>query len=147
MKGQQARVMAAWARDGRGKLLEPSADEQPEKPLHAPWRDDPRPLDGLLLSIYAFFGVTGEMPCPAPEPARQEKGFGRTAARPGTRSARSRRPFRTTSRSSPPPLTLLDTSVMSVSISRLVDTEVTAPPGPTPGPGHRPATHVLLVGR
>ncbi|MBC2904138.1 HEXXH motif domain-containing protein [Streptomyces cupreus] len=26
---------------------------------YAPWRDDPRPLDGLLQGIYAFMGVTG----------------------------------------------------------------------------------------
>ncbi|MFI6276605.1 HEXXH motif domain-containing protein [Streptomyces sp. NPDC050988] len=26
--------------------------------LYAPWRDDPRPLEGLLQGIYAFFGVT-----------------------------------------------------------------------------------------
>ncbi|MFA3872804.1 HEXXH motif domain-containing protein [Streptomyces sp. MMCC 100] len=32
-------------------------DEQPEL-FHAPWRDDPRPLEGLLQGIYAFFGVT-----------------------------------------------------------------------------------------
>lgn len=32
-------------------------DEPPEL-FHAPWRDDPRPLEGLLQGIYAFFGVT-----------------------------------------------------------------------------------------
>lgn len=26
---------------------------------YAPWRDDPRPIDGLLQGIYAFMGVTG----------------------------------------------------------------------------------------
>lgn len=26
---------------------------------YAPWRDDPRPLGGLLQGVYAFFGVTG----------------------------------------------------------------------------------------
>ncbi|MFE5600365.1 HEXXH motif domain-containing protein [Streptomyces coelicoflavus] len=31
-------------------------DEPPEL-FHAPWRDDPRPLEGLLQGIYAFFGV------------------------------------------------------------------------------------------
>ncbi|MGV9250124.1 HEXXH motif domain-containing protein [Streptomyces sp. NPDC003697] len=30
----------------------------PEDLLYAPWRDDPRPLGGLLQGIYAFFGVT-----------------------------------------------------------------------------------------
>ncbi len=38
-------------RDGRGG---PSA-----RLLYAPWRDDPRPLGGLLQGVYAFFGVTG----------------------------------------------------------------------------------------
>ncbi|MFH8973553.1 HEXXH motif domain-containing protein [Streptomyces sp. NPDC017890] len=33
------------------------ADDGPEL-FHAPWRDDPRPLEGLLQGIYAFFGVT-----------------------------------------------------------------------------------------
>ncbi|MFF1278969.1 HEXXH motif domain-containing protein [Streptomyces marokkonensis] len=32
-------------------------DDRPEL-FHAPWRDDPRPLEGLLQGIYAFFGVT-----------------------------------------------------------------------------------------
>ncbi|MFI5587875.1 aKG-HExxH-type peptide beta-hydroxylase [Amycolatopsis sp. NPDC051758] len=27
--------------------------------LYAPWRDDPRPISGVLHGIYAFFGVTG----------------------------------------------------------------------------------------
>lgn len=32
----------------------------PSARLHyAPWRDDPRPLGGLLQGVYAFFGVTG----------------------------------------------------------------------------------------
>ncbi|MGM9469252.1 HEXXH motif domain-containing protein [Streptomyces murinus] len=40
-------------------LTEPPADpETPEPLLYAPWRDDPRPLGGLLQGIYAFFGVT-----------------------------------------------------------------------------------------
>ncbi|CAL9368279.1 hypothetical protein SUDANB32_00806 [Streptomyces sp. enrichment culture] len=26
--------------------------------FHAPWRDDPRPLEGLIQGVYAFFGVT-----------------------------------------------------------------------------------------
>ncbi|MGW7822947.1 HEXXH motif domain-containing protein [Streptomyces puniciscabiei] len=32
-------------------------DGRPEL-FHAPWRDDPRPLEGLLQGIYAFLGVT-----------------------------------------------------------------------------------------
>ncbi|MER7486924.1 HEXXH motif domain-containing protein [Streptomyces sp. NPDC126497] len=33
--------------------------EEPETRLYyAPWRDDPRPLGGLLQGVYAFFGVT-----------------------------------------------------------------------------------------
>ncbi|MFH8337171.1 HEXXH motif domain-containing protein [Streptomyces sp. AM6-12] len=40
-------------------LTEAPADpEPPEALLYAPWRDDPRPLGGLLQGIYAFFGVT-----------------------------------------------------------------------------------------
>nr|WP_272926744.1 HEXXH motif domain-containing protein [Streptomyces sp. SID4946] len=40
-------------------LTEPPADpETPETLFYAPWRDDPRPLGGLLQGIYAFFGVT-----------------------------------------------------------------------------------------
>ncbi|WP_159050487.1 HEXXH motif domain-containing protein [Streptomyces cellostaticus] len=31
--------------------------ERPEL-FHAPWRDDPRPLEGVLQGIYAFLGVT-----------------------------------------------------------------------------------------
>jgi HEXXH motif-containing protein len=27
--------------------------------LYAPWRDDPRPLSGLLQGVYAFIGITG----------------------------------------------------------------------------------------
>ncbi|MGV9450075.1 HEXXH motif domain-containing protein [Streptomyces sp. NPDC003635] len=35
-------------------------DDQGDGRLHyAPWRDDPRPLGGLLQGVYAFFGVTG----------------------------------------------------------------------------------------
>lgn len=42
-----------------GPLVTPAdkTGEQPEL-FHAPWRDDPRPLEGLLQGIYAFFGVT-----------------------------------------------------------------------------------------
>lgn len=32
-------------------------DDQRER-FYAPWRDDPRPLPGLLQGVYAFFGVT-----------------------------------------------------------------------------------------
>ncbi|MFI1566163.1 HEXXH motif domain-containing protein [Streptomyces sp. NPDC020490] len=38
-------------------LLTPAADEEPEW-WYAPWRDDPRPLAGLLQGIYAFAGIT-----------------------------------------------------------------------------------------
>jgi uncharacterized protein len=30
-----------------------------ERRFYAPWRDDPRPIDGLLQGTYAFFGVSG----------------------------------------------------------------------------------------
>ncbi|WP_433731951.1 aKG-HExxH-type peptide beta-hydroxylase [Actinoplanes sp. CA-051413] len=26
---------------------------------HAPWRDNPRPLGGLMHGVYAFFGFAG----------------------------------------------------------------------------------------
>lgn len=41
-------------------LLRPATPEESERPelFHAPWRDDPRPLEGLLQGVYAFFGVT-----------------------------------------------------------------------------------------
>ncbi|WP_046420871.1 HEXXH motif domain-containing protein [Streptomyces malaysiense] len=40
-------------------LTGPPADpEEPETLFYAPWRDDPRPLGGLLQGIYAFLGVT-----------------------------------------------------------------------------------------
>ncbi|MEU8947719.1 HEXXH motif-containing putative peptide modification protein [Streptomyces sp. NPDC048489] len=38
-------------------LLTDSADAATEL-WYAPWRDDPRPLDGLLQGIYAFMGIT-----------------------------------------------------------------------------------------
>ncbi|MEU3241918.1 HEXXH motif-containing putative peptide modification protein [Streptomyces sp. NPDC006875] len=38
-------------------LLTDSADAGTEL-WYAPWRDDPRPLDGLLQGIYAFMGIT-----------------------------------------------------------------------------------------
>ncbi|GAB2998608.1 HEXXH motif domain-containing protein [Streptomyces pseudoechinosporeus] len=34
------------------------ATQDPEELFYAPWRDDPRPLSGLLQGIYAFTGVT-----------------------------------------------------------------------------------------
>ncbi|MFD8132525.1 HEXXH motif domain-containing protein [Streptomyces mirabilis] len=33
-------------------------DDQGTRLHYAPWRDDPRPLGGLLQGVYAFFGVT-----------------------------------------------------------------------------------------
>ncbi|HUN37562.1 MAG TPA: HEXXH motif domain-containing protein [Trebonia sp.] len=33
--------------------------DDPAANLYAPWRDDPRPLSGLLQGTYAFLGVTG----------------------------------------------------------------------------------------
>ncbi|CCK29234.1 hypothetical protein BN159_4855 [Streptomyces davaonensis JCM 4913] len=38
-------------------LLTPETSDSPEL-WYAPWRDDPRPLDGLLQGIYAFVGIT-----------------------------------------------------------------------------------------
>ncbi|WP_410567698.1 aKG-HExxH-type peptide beta-hydroxylase [Amycolatopsis sp. cmx-4-61] len=32
--------------------------DDPRERLYAPWRDDPRPIGGVLHGIYAFFGVT-----------------------------------------------------------------------------------------
>ncbi|MFF3365495.1 HEXXH motif domain-containing protein [Streptomyces misionensis] len=40
------------------QLSEAADPEGPDTLLYAPWRDDPRPLGGLLQGIYAFFGVT-----------------------------------------------------------------------------------------
>ncbi|MEV7860839.1 HEXXH motif domain-containing protein [Streptomyces hirsutus] len=34
-------------------------DQGAARLYYAPWRDDPRPLGGLLQGVYAFFGVTG----------------------------------------------------------------------------------------
>ncbi|MEV7995754.1 HEXXH motif domain-containing protein [Streptomyces sp. NPDC086077] len=43
-----------------GPLTEPPPGPgMPEELFHAPWRDDPRPLGGLLQGIYAFLGVAG----------------------------------------------------------------------------------------
>ncbi|MFE6161899.1 HEXXH motif domain-containing protein [Streptomyces sp. NPDC056486] len=36
---------------------QPEQSEQPGELFYAPWRDDPRPLGGLLQGIYAFAGV------------------------------------------------------------------------------------------
>ncbi|NUT27075.1 MAG: hypothetical protein HOV84_14340 [Streptomyces sp.] len=42
-----------------GPLTTPPADARvPDELFYAPWRDDPRPLGGLLQGIYAFLGVT-----------------------------------------------------------------------------------------
>ncbi|MGW5637947.1 HEXXH motif domain-containing protein [Streptomyces sp. NPDC003832] len=37
-------------------LLVPDTSESPEL-WYAPWRDDPRPMDGLMQGIYAFVGI------------------------------------------------------------------------------------------
>jgi HEXXH motif-containing protein len=34
------------------------SEEDPERRYYAPWRDDPRPLGGLLQGVYAFAGIT-----------------------------------------------------------------------------------------
>ena len=33
-------------------------EDDPRERIYAPWREDPRPLSGVLHGIYAFFGVT-----------------------------------------------------------------------------------------
>jgi len=33
-------------------------DEDPSERFYTPWRDDPRPIAGVLQGVYAFFGVT-----------------------------------------------------------------------------------------
>jgi HEXXH motif-containing protein len=38
--------------------LAPLYDGEPAEPLYAPWRDDPRPLAGVLQGVYAFVGIT-----------------------------------------------------------------------------------------
>jgi HEXXH motif-containing protein len=38
-------------------LRRPEKTEEPPELFHAPWRDDPRPVEGLLQGIYAFIGV------------------------------------------------------------------------------------------
>jgi HEXXH motif-containing protein len=44
-----------------GALLDlvPLLDDQGEPRWYAPWRDDPRPLSGLLQGVYAHLGVVG----------------------------------------------------------------------------------------
>lgn len=39
-------------------LLQPDEDNRGRELWYAPWRDDPRPLGGLLQGIYAFAGIT-----------------------------------------------------------------------------------------
>jgi HEXXH motif-containing protein len=39
--------------------LTPMHQSEPPQRLYAPWRDDPRPLGGLLQGVYAFTGITG----------------------------------------------------------------------------------------
>jgi HEXXH motif-containing protein len=39
-------------------LVQLTVDDLPAT-LYAPWRDDPRPLGGLLQGVYAFFGIAG----------------------------------------------------------------------------------------
>jgi HEXXH motif-containing protein len=39
--------------------LTPLQRAEPPQRLYAPWRDDPRPLSGLLQGVYAFTGITG----------------------------------------------------------------------------------------
>src|SRR6185312_14082905 len=33
-------------------------EEDPRERFYTPWRDDPRPIGGVLQGVYAFFGVT-----------------------------------------------------------------------------------------
>lgn len=37
--------------------LVPLQDKEPDNHLYAPWRDDPRPLKGVLQGVYAFTGI------------------------------------------------------------------------------------------
>jgi hypothetical protein len=39
--------------------LVPLTDQDDGERYYAPWRDDPRPLGGLLQGVYAFFGIAG----------------------------------------------------------------------------------------
>ncbi|MGC5379823.1 HEXXH motif domain-containing protein [Micromonospora sp. DT68] len=55
-----AALVHEWQHAKLGALLDliplHHADSEPRH--YAPWRDDPRPLGGLLHGVYAFFGVT-----------------------------------------------------------------------------------------
>ncbi len=53
-------------------------DEDPRERFYTPWRDDPRPIGGVLQGVYAFFGVTA---------------FWRALARAGTRAPDRRATF------------------------------------------------------
>ena len=53
-------------------------EEDPRERFYAPWRDDPRPIGGVLQGVYAFFGVTA---------------FWRALARAGTRALDRRAAF------------------------------------------------------
>ncbi|GLY34810.1 HEXXH motif domain-containing protein [Amycolatopsis sp. NBRC 101858] len=56
-------------------LVQLSRDDRRER-LYAPWRDDPRPLGGVLHGIYAFFGVTAFWrACAAADPADELAAF------------------------------------------------------------------------
>ena len=51
---------AAWDRDGeRDGAGEGDGEGDGEELFYAPWRNDPRPLGGMLQGVYAFLGVTG----------------------------------------------------------------------------------------
>ena len=70
--------------------LAPLHDREPTRRLYAPWRDDPRPLGGLLQGVYAFTGVTdfwravrGSRPAaPATWHSSSSPGGGRRSGRP-----------------------------------------------------------------
>jgi HEXXH motif-containing protein len=53
-------------------------DDDPQERFYTPWRDDPRPIGGVLQGVYAFFGVTA---------------CWRALARAGTRAADRRAEF------------------------------------------------------
>jgi HEXXH motif-containing protein len=53
-------------------------NEDPRERFYTPWRDDPRPIGGVLQGVYAFFGVTE---------------FWRAFARAGTRTPNRRAAF------------------------------------------------------
>lgn len=55
-------------------------EDDPRLRFHTPWRDDPRPVAGVLQGVYAFFGVTMfwralAQASPAPESRRAEFEF------------------------------------------------------------------------